>query len=106
MIATHPRYQYFARRYSLSIASLEWDAGAMPSEDDLADLERLSTELDARILIWEVQPPREAIELREALGLQSIVFEPWARQGTPDNFLDAYKQAVSGLSEAASQSAD
>lgn len=51
MIATHPRYQYFARRYSFSIASLEGDAGAMPSEDDLADLERLSTELDARILI-------------------------------------------------------
>ena len=106
MIATHPRYQYFARRYSLSIASLEWDAGAMPSEDDLADLERLSTELDARILIWEAQPPREAIELTEALGLQSVVFETWASQGTPDNFFDAYKQAVSGLSEAASQNSD
>jgi zinc transport system substrate-binding protein len=106
MIATHPRYQYFARRYSLSITSLEWDAGAMPNDDQLADLERLSTELDARILIWEAQPPREAIELAEALGLQSVVFETWASQGTPDNFFDAYKQAVSGLSEAASQSAD
>ena len=106
MIATHPRYRYFARRYSLSIASLEWDAGTMPSEDDLADLEGLSTEQDARILIWEAQPPQEAIERTEALGLQSIVFETWASQGTPDNFFDAYKQAVSGLSESASQSAD
>ena len=106
MIATHPRYQYFARRYSLSIASLEWEAGAMPSEDDLADLERQSTELDARILIWEVQPPREAIERTDALGLQSIVFETWASQGTSDNFFDAYKNSVSGLSEAAIQSAD
>ena len=106
IIATHPRYQYFARRYSLSIASLEWDAGAMPSEDDLADLKRLSTERDARILIWEAQPPQEAIERTKALGLQSIVFETWASQGTSDNFFDAYKNSVSGLSEAAIQSAD
>ena len=106
MIATHPRYQYFARRYSLSIASLEWEAGAMPSEDDLADLERLSTGRDARILIWEAQPPQEAIERTEALGLQSIVFETWASQGTTDSLFDAHKQAVSGLSEVASQSSD
>jgi len=52
------------------------------------------------------QPPREAIERTEALRLQSIVFETWASQGTPDNFFDAYEQAVSGLSEAASQRAD
>ncbi len=106
MIATHPRYQYFARRYSLSIASLEWDAGAMPGEDDLADLERLSTELDAGILIWEAQPPREAIELADALGLKSIVFETWAGQGTPDSLFTAYRQAVSDLADAASQFAD
>ncbi|QUJ76110.1 metal ABC transporter substrate-binding protein [Sulfitobacter albidus] len=106
MIATHPRYQYFARRYSLSIASLEWDAGAMPSEDDLSDLERLSTELDARILIWEAQPPREAIELAETLGLQSVVFEPGASKGSPDGLFAAYRQAVSSLSEAASENAD
>lgn len=32
IISTHPRYQYFARRYGLSISSLEWEAGAMPTE--------------------------------------------------------------------------
>lgn len=106
MIATHPRYQYFARRYSLNITSLEWDAGAMPSDDQLADLERLSKELDARILIWEAQPPREAIERTEALGLQSIVFETWAGRSAEGSFFEAYGNAVSGLSEAASQSAD
>lgn len=106
MIATHPRYQYFARRYSLSITSLEWDSDAMPSEGDLADLDRLSTDLDAQILIWEAQPPRDAMELTEALGLQSVVFEPLASRGSRDNLFDAYEQAVSSLSEAASQSSD
>ena len=106
ILATHPRYQYFARRYSLSISSIEWDAGALPSQDDLADMERLSTELDARILIWEAKPPQAAFELTEALGLHSVVFEPGASQGPPVSLFDAYRQAVSGLSEAAMQSSD
>jgi zinc transport system substrate-binding protein len=78
----------------------------MPNDDQLADLERLSKELDARILIWEAQPPRDAMELTEALGLQSVVFEPRASQGSRDNLFDAYEQAVSSLSEAVSQSAE
>lgn len=100
MIATHPRYQYFARRYDLSITSLEWDAGAMPSAEELADLERLATELDARVLIWEAEPPGDAIEAATSLGLTSVVFEPYAGQSTYDTFLDAYADAVSGISEA------
>jgi zinc transport system substrate-binding protein len=106
MIATHPRYQYFARRYGLTISSLEWDAGAMPSEDQLADLERLSDELDARILIWEAQPPQEATERASALGLESVIFEPWASRGAGDSFIEAYKDAVSKLSDAARQSSN
>jgi zinc transport system substrate-binding protein len=105
IIATHPRYQYFARRYGLSITSLEWEAGAAPTDEELADLERLSSELDARILIWEAQPPGEAMDAAAALGLQNVVFEPWANQGASDTFFDAYADAVSGLSEAAVQSA-
>lgn len=39
VIATHPRHQYFARCYDLTISSLEWDAVAVPAEDQLADLD-------------------------------------------------------------------
>ena len=106
MIATHPRYQYFARRYGLSVTSLEWDAGAIPTTDQLAELKRLSTELDASILIREAQPPRAATEATDALGLQSVVFEPGASQGTHDTFIEAYESAVSNLTEAANQNSN
>ena len=106
LIATHPRYQYFARRYGLSVTSLEWDAGAIPTTDQLSELERLAGELDARILIWEAQPPQEAMKAAEALGLHSVVFEPWASRGTDETFFEAYARAVSGLSEAARQGTD
>ena len=100
MIATHPRYQYFARRYDLSVTSLEWEAGSMPTEVQLAELERLSTGRAARILIWEAEPPQEAIEAAEAIGLQTVVFEPWASQSASEAFSEAYLNAVSGISEA------
>lgn len=102
MIATHPRYQYFARRYALSIASLDWDAGAMPTEDQLATLADLAKETGARVLIWEAQPPEDAVRAAEALGLKSVVFEPWASGGGNGSFLDAYKAAVSAIAEAVS----
>jgi len=106
MIATHPRFQYFARRYSLSITSLEWEAGAMPSDDQLAELASLAQELGARVLIWEAQPPAAAFEAADALGLTSVVFEPWASAGTSHTFIDAYTNAVSGISEAVSHSSN
>ena len=104
MIATHPRYQYLAQRYDLSITSLEWEAGAMPTQEELADLERLVAELDARILIWEAQPPRDGIEAADALGLESVVFNPLARASADDSFVESYASAVSDLSDAVSSS--
>lgn len=103
IIATHPRYQYFARRYGLSVISLEWEASAMPSDDAISDLERLATENDAHVLMWEAEPPIEAIEAAQSLGLQSVVFEPWASQGAHDSFIEAYTSAVSGIVDAWSQ---
>jgi len=78
IIATHPRYQYFARRYGLSITSLEWEAGAMPTEAEQADLAALVDETGAQILIWEGQPPEAAFAIASGLGLQNVVFSPLA----------------------------
>ncbi|NRB01383.1 MAG: metal ABC transporter substrate-binding protein [Rhodobacteraceae bacterium] len=106
IIATHPRYQYFARRYGLMIASLEWDAGATPSAEDLADLKAHLAQNDARVLLWEAHPSQEATALTEALGLNNVVFEPWASAGSQNSFIEAYKRAVLELSEAARQSSN
>ncbi|MEO1238966.1 MAG: metal ABC transporter substrate-binding protein [Pseudomonadota bacterium] len=103
MIATHPRYQYFARRYGLSVTSLEWEAGAMPSEAELAELGNLASAEDARVLIWEAEPPVAAKEAAAAMGLKNVVFEPWAGAGSGDSFIDAYRGAVSDLAEAVRQ---
>lgn len=103
MIATHPRYQYLARRYDLSIDALEWEAGAAPSADELAELEALAAETGARILIWEAEPPAVAIEAVFGLGLQSLVFEPMALRPSSGSYFEAFTASVEKLSATVSQ---
>ncbi|MFK7870637.1 MAG: metal ABC transporter substrate-binding protein [Roseobacter sp.] len=98
-IATHPRYQYFAKRYGLKLTSLEWGAGTMPDDEQVADLKKLIEQTGASVLIWEAAPPAGAFEIATELGLQNIVFAPLAH-GTPGHsYLDAYSQALAALSE-------
>lgn len=101
-IATHPRYQYFARAYGLTILSLEWDAGAMPSEDELAELETLTNESGATVLIWEAAPPAPAREAVASLGLKDLVFVPLAAAPVSSQpFPDLFSDAVNALAVAA-----
>ena len=100
IIATHPRYQYLARHYDLSIASLEWDAGATPTDAQLADLQALVDDTDARILIWEAEPSAEAFEATSALGLRNVVFPSLAHADGDRGFVEAYAAGVSDLSDA------
>jgi ABC-type metal ion transport system, periplasmic component/surface adhesin len=60
MIATHPRYQYFARAYSLNISSVSWDPGAMPNEEQWSEIKKIAAQTGAKIMLWEAQPPAEA----------------------------------------------
>ncbi len=103
MIATHPRYEYFARRYGLSISALEWEAGAMPTVAEFADLQALVQETDAGLLIWEAVPPAGADEAAAGLNLKSAIFTPLAHQNGTQTYLETFAEAVSTISSAASQ---
>ncbi len=100
MIATHPRYHYFARRYGLSVTALEWEAGAMPGDSDMADLRRLAEDTGAQVLIWEAQPPAEAFEMTTGLGLRNVVFAPLAHGVAGQTYLETLAGAVAAMEEA------
>ncbi len=106
MIATHPRYQYLARRYGLSITSLEWEAGAIPGAEEMADLRALVEQTGAQVLIWEAEPPAAAIEATAELGVQSITFAPLAHRPADGAYIQVFERALSALSEAVVQGAD
>ncbi len=100
MIASHPRYQYLARAYELEIASLEWEAGAVPSAEDWAALDALAAETGARALLWEAPPAPEAEAGAAARGLLSLTVET-AAGGDPATVPARLEAGVAALEAAA-----
>lgn len=100
MLASHPRYQYLAARYGLTIDALDWEAGAAPSAAQIDALETRVAETGARILIWEAAPPQQARDAVAALGLVSVVFDTMAG-GIDDSYVADFTASVTALAEAA-----
>ncbi|MEL6978239.1 MAG: metal ABC transporter substrate-binding protein [Pseudomonadota bacterium] len=96
-IATHPRYQYFARAYGLEIASLDWEAGAAPSAAQLQALSALIAATGARVLIWEAAPPAAAREAVRALGVRDAVFPTLAAAPASGDYETTLRNAVAEL---------
>ncbi|MHC4992416.1 MAG: metal ABC transporter substrate-binding protein [Planctomycetota bacterium] len=81
LLASHPVYQYWARRYHLNIRSLTWEPEVVPDARALSELDSMLTDHPATIMIWEGPPDPRIIELLEARDIRSVVFEPCA--GSP-----------------------
>ena len=104
-IATHPRYQYFARRYGLSVSSLEWEAGSDPDATGLEELRQRVSDTGAGVLIWEAEPSADAVRAAGEIGVESAVFETMAHRPAEGDFLDTFRAALSDIRQAAGVSA-
>ncbi|MEM9845537.1 MAG: metal ABC transporter substrate-binding protein [Pseudomonadota bacterium] len=100
IIATHPRYQYLADRYGLSITSLEWEAGATPNDEEIAELRDVINDTGSRILVWEARPKMGGLEAVAALGMTNVVFEPMAHPPQSSDYVDAFNEAIDELASA------
>ena len=87
LLASHPVYQYLARRYSLNIESVLWEPDEVPTQQRWRELEDMLSEHPARWMIWEGEPlPETAARLR-ALGVESILFDPCANRPDAGDFI-------------------
>ena len=96
-IASHPRYQYFARAYGLSIDAVEWDAGAAPDAAQLADLDALIAETGATHFLWEAEPPAAARAAMAERGLTDIIFPTVARRPVEGDFISVMNGVLDEL---------
>jgi len=81
LLASHPVYQYLARRYRLVLESLHFEPDEPPAEVEWRELERLLTAHPARWMLWEGEPLAATADRLKSLGVGIIVFDPCA--GTP-----------------------
>jgi zinc transport system substrate-binding protein len=77
IFASHPAYNYLARRYGWNVVNLDLDPEAMPDAETLEAIRAKLAENPSRYLLWESEPKAEIAEkLRAELGLRSVLVSP------------------------------
>ncbi len=97
LLASHPVYQYLARRYALDLESVLWEPEAIPDAAALAALERIRDSHPARWMIWEGAPAPESVALLQGLGMESLVFDPCAQAPEQGDFMSVMRDNLSAL---------
>ena len=103
LVASHPVYQYLARRYGLNIESLHWEPEQIPVEKEWSSLAQLLEAHPARWMIWEGQPEPAISARLEKLGVRSIVFEPCGSRPVTGDYLETMNRNADRMRSIASR---
>jgi zinc transport system substrate-binding protein len=74
-LASHPVYQYFARRYELSLESLHWEPGQELEASDWVQFDEILSAHPAKYMLWEGEPSNSVKEGLRSRGVTPILFE-------------------------------
>jgi zinc transport system substrate-binding protein len=97
LLASHPVYQYFQRRYKLNLRSVFWEANEMPGDQEWAVLEEALNGFPAQWMIWESLPDTRIVDRLGELGVEVIVFDPAANQPIDRDFLTVMEDNLNSL---------
>jgi zinc transport system substrate-binding protein len=100
LIASHPVYHYFARRYTLNLQSVLWEPDVVPDEKAMEEIRVLRLKHPAKWMIWEGEPEKESVAKLEAIGVKSLVFDPCGNVPDGGDFLSVMKANVEMLEKA------
>ena len=106
LIASHPVYQYLARRYSFNLKSLMWEPDAMPPETEWQVLAELREGHPATWMLWEGDPAPEIDERLQQLGVQSTVFDPRGNRPVAGDFLSVMFNNLANMERVFNQDID
>ncbi len=86
LLASHPVYQYLARRYGLNLRSVLWEPDEAPTPQQWRELEGILKDHPAHWMIWEGEPLPETVTQLRSLGVESVVFDPCANRPVAGDF--------------------
>lgn len=98
-LASHPVYQYLARRYHLDLYSLHWEPGEVPEESDWSKLQKILNDHPAPRMLWEDTPLPEIARRLKTLDLHPIVFKPCGGMPATGDYLDVMHANLRNLSK-------
>ena len=100
LVASHPVYHYWARRYGINLQSVLWEPETVPNDKAMQELQTLLGQHPAKWMIWEGEPAKESVAKLEALAVKSIVFDPCGNVPEEGDFMTVMKANVAALEKA------
>ena len=97
LLASHPVYQYLARRYGLNLISVMWEPEELPNEGQWNALEGILEDHPARWMLWEGEPGQATATRLRALGIDSLVLDPCANRPAKGDFLTVMTENARNL---------
>jgi zinc transport system substrate-binding protein len=106
LLASHPVYQYLARRYALNLKSVMWEPDAMSPESEWQNFAELREQHPATWMLWESDLAPEIGERLQQLGIQSTVFDPCANRPVAGDFLGVMSNNLDNMARVFDQQLD
>ena len=97
LVASHPVYDYFARRYGLKIRSVLWEPEEFPSPKQWSELGSILKQHPAKWMIWEGEPNPKSVARLKSMGVDSLVFNPTGNIPEKGDYLSVMRQNVENL---------
>ena len=97
LFASHPVYQYLARRYSMNIRMMMWESDEDPGVNAWNHLQEISKEHPAKWMIWEGDPLAESAQQLKAQGINSLVFAPCMNMPGTGDFIGIMRRNIENL---------
>jgi zinc transport system substrate-binding protein len=102
LAASHPVYDYLARRYGLNVRSVLWEPEVVPDDAALSAFRELLAAHPATWMIWEGEPSPASVAKLEALGVRSAVFDPCGNRPESGDWLSVMRANIANLQPLAS----
>ena len=100
LLASHPVYQYLARRYAIDLHALMWEPDVYPDNSQWHHFQQLAKKTAAKFMLWEAQPVKDTEKRLAQEGMGIVVFNPCANLPDDGDFLSEMQKNLKALKQA------
>ena len=99
LLASHPVYQYLARRYGLNLRAVTWEPGTYPDASSWQAFKSLQAAHPAHWMLWEDEPLDKTRERLLGSGVNIMVFKPCMNRPAEGDFMTVMQANIEALAE-------
>lgn len=94
LLASHPVYQYIARRYDLNLQSVHWEPDEMPEDEMWRELDAILKKHPAEVMLWEAEPLTDCKNKLEARGIKVVVLDPCGNRPQKGDYFSVIRSGL------------